>query len=146
MGDRLVFVVWAVAAFGAPLAWRLWRDRVARRALAVHANIEAALRRALGGESLVSVKVTASIPGRRGRVVLSVPRGWDWLVRTAWERIVEALPADHDLVIRGAGRAPSGTPYLGRRIWDALPGTLSRPPALPLSRPRKGRRKKEEVA
>ena len=104
MADGLVFIAWMVASILGPLGWRVLRDRAARRGLVLRADIDAALRRALGGESLVSIEVIASAVWRRGRVVLSVPAGWGCLVKAAWDHVVDALPADYDLVIRGVHR------------------------------------------
>jgi hypothetical protein len=83
-----------------PLVWRVWRDRREERALVVRSEIEAAVRRALGGESLVSIQVEPPRPFVNGRVILSVPRGWDWLIREAWTRVVPHVPHNYELVVR----------------------------------------------
>ena len=46
-------------------------------------------------------------PLRSGRVILSVPGGWEWLIREAWTRVVMHVPRDYELVVRaGGGSAP----------------------------------------
>lgn len=104
MIDRLIFVGLAVLAILGPLGWCVWRDCLAKRDLVIRADVESALREALGGESLVSVEAVAATGWRQGRVVLSVPAGWDCLVKKAWDRVVQKLPAGYELVIRGACR------------------------------------------
>jgi hypothetical protein len=88
-----------------PLAWRAWYDRRQGRALEVRAAVHAAVRAALRGESLVSIHVEPPRALRSGRVILSVPGGWDWLIRDAWARIIAHVPGDYELVIR-AGEGP----------------------------------------
>jgi hypothetical protein len=92
-----------------PLVWRLWRDRREERALAVRATVEAAMRRALRGESLVAIEVKAPIAFRSGRVILSVPAPWEWLIRQAWTSVIEHVPPDYELVVRTTGRALTPT-------------------------------------
>jgi hypothetical protein len=101
-------VILTVMAIGVlligPIAWRAWRDRCDALALAVRAEVSAAVRQALHGESLVAVHVEAPRPGRSGRVILSVPGGWEWLIREAWPRVVARVPADYELVVRAGAR------------------------------------------
>jgi len=103
----VVISVLVVAALAlGPVLWRLWRDRREERALAVRATVDAALRQALHGESLVAIDVKAPTALRGGRVILSVPAAWDWLVREAWTGVIEHVPHDYELVVRTGGRAP----------------------------------------
>ena len=88
-----------------PLLWRLWRDRREERALAVRAAVEAAMRYALRGESLVAIEVKAPMAYRSGRVILSVPAPWEWLIRQAWPSVIGHVPPDYELVVRTTGRA-----------------------------------------
>ena len=101
-----------------PLMWRLWHDRREERALAVRASVEAAVRQALHGESLVAIEVKAPTALRGGRVILSVPADWDWLVREAWTSVIGQVPRDYELVVRGGGR-PSPAPT--REVPQRLP-------------------------
>ncbi len=87
-----------------PLAWRLWKDRAEARALSVRAEIHAAVARALGGESLVALRVLPPMPWREGQVILSAPRGCEALIRAGWEAALAKLPRDYDLVVRSAER------------------------------------------
>jgi len=94
----------------APLAWRVWQDRRAERALAVRAFVHAALVRALGGESLVAVSVRPPVLWRPGRVELTAPSDWRFLLEPAWSAVISRVPAEYELVVRplaaGAGLEP----------------------------------------
>jgi hypothetical protein len=83
-----------------PLAWRVALDRRAERALTIRAHVHAALVRALGGESLVAVNVEPPIGWRAGRVVLTVPSDWEFLLEPAWAAIVHRVPSDYELVVK----------------------------------------------
>jgi hypothetical protein len=89
-----------------PVAWSAWRDRARVRSLAIRAEIQSAVNHALGGESLVNVEVVPAMTWRRGRVVLSAPADWRWLIDSVWMRVLERLPENYELVIR-AGRTPA---------------------------------------
>jgi len=105
MIDILIAIgIIAVLVLG-PLAWRTRYDRLTARGLLLHADVDAAVRHALGGESFVSVHVVPSTAWRRGRVILAAPTGWAWLIERSWKRAAAATPADYDLVIRGAAGA-----------------------------------------
>jgi hypothetical protein len=111
MPSVILLVVVIGALVIGPIAWRAWRDRCDARALAVRAEVSAALRQALHGDSFVAVHVESPRPGRSGRVILSVPGGWEWLIREAWPRVVSRVPADYELVVRaGARRAAPEAP------------------------------------
>ena len=105
MADKLIFAAMMTVILLGPLGWRIQRDRLAARADVIRAGAGSALRHALGGESFITVDVTASTVWRRGQVVLGVPPGWDVLVKAAWDPILDTLPEHYDLVIRGAHRA-----------------------------------------
>lgn len=93
-------LVLAAALTVGPLLWRVSVDRRRERALMLQAAIGAAVNQALGGESLLAVQVTPPGPWRRGRVILSAPLGWGWLVEAAWEAVMALLPAGYELVVR----------------------------------------------
>lgn len=84
----------------APLGWRAWRDRCHARELMIRAEIQHTVDRALGGESFVTVRVELKSPGRRGRVVLSVPAFYEWLLDQAWRPVIERVPPGYELVVR----------------------------------------------
>lgn len=96
-GAVLVFVCALVLA---PIAWRAVRDRRGERALAISAGIRHIVDRALGGESLISVHVEPATIWRSGRVVLSIPADWRWLLKPTWERVLAAMPAGYELVVQ----------------------------------------------
>jgi hypothetical protein len=83
-----------------PIAWRAVHDRRAERALDVSARVRHVIDRVLGGESLVAVRAVPATLTRQGRVVLSVPADWRWLLRPAWERVLAAIPAGYELVVQ----------------------------------------------
>ena len=83
-----------------PLAWRVVHDRRQARALAVSADIRHVVDQVLGGESLISVHVEPSTIWRSGRVVLSIPTDWRWLLKPTWDRVLAAVPAGYELVVQ----------------------------------------------
>lgn len=84
------------------LAWLKRRERVEDRALTVRAEIQSAVNRALDGESLLAVRVEPPSSFHRGRVVLSTPTGYEWLVHEAWAPVIEHSPNDYEVVLRHA--------------------------------------------
>jgi hypothetical protein len=94
-----VLTIVASLALG-PFLWTAWRDRRRERSLAVHAEVESAVSRALGGESLVTVEVHPALLWRPGQVILSAPADWRWLIDTAAPRVLDALPRNYELVVR----------------------------------------------
>lgn len=95
----IVGAAFTVALIVAPLAWRVWQDRRTERALAIRARIHATVVRALGGESFVAVNVRPGLWGR-GRIELSAPSDWRYLLEPAWSAVMEQAPADWDLVVK----------------------------------------------
>jgi hypothetical protein len=83
-----------------PFAWRAVHDRRVARALAVGAGIRHVVDRTQGGESLISVHVDPDTCWRRGRVVLSVPADWRWLLKPTWDRVLASMPAGYELVVQ----------------------------------------------
>lgn len=88
-----------------PLVWRVWRDHAEQRALMVRADVDSAVRHALGGESFVAVEVTPRVLGRPGQVVLSTPAGWDELVQLALPDVLERVPTKYEIVVRPGPRS-----------------------------------------
>jgi hypothetical protein len=84
------------------LGWRVRRDRAEERALTVRAEIQSAVNRALDGESLLAVQVEPASGFHRGRVVLTTPTGYEWLVHEAWSPVIEHAPKDYEVVLRHA--------------------------------------------
>jgi hypothetical protein len=83
-----------------PLVLRAWHERLADRALAIRADIDAALREELHGDSLLGVQVVPEAPWRTGRVEVSVPHGWDPVLAEVSEPILAHLPAGYELVVQ----------------------------------------------
>jgi hypothetical protein len=90
-----------------PLAWRVARDRAEARALEVRAEIDAVARHELGGESMLAIDVRPSTVWSRGRIVLSAPQQWEWLVEAVVKSALERTPADYDLIVPATGRKPA---------------------------------------
>ena len=99
LSELVVFVVMAGLVLG-PLLWRAREDRRQARALAVRADLHATLFRALRGDSLVAVDVEPPTLWRAGRVVLSAPADWAWLLEPAWASVAAHVPAGYELVVR----------------------------------------------
>jgi uncharacterized protein YbdZ (MbtH family) len=86
--------------FLGPLLWRARRDRLEDRALALQADIQAAVNRHLGGESLVAVRVVAGAQRGMGTVEIFVPAGWDSVLEDVWPVVLKRVPAGYALVFR----------------------------------------------
>src|SRR2546423_11941761 len=87
------------------LAWRVVRDHAQERALAVRAEVQSAVNRALEGESLLAVHVEPASSFHPGRVVLSTPMGYEWLVHEAWNPLIEDAPQEYAVMLcHAAGR------------------------------------------
>lgn len=104
MADIIVAGIVGLTLLFVPLLWRVAVDHAIERASIVRAEIDAAVRGALGGESFLSVDVkTPGLVGR-GQVILSVPEGWGELVEHSMHDVMAHVPERYDLVIRaGAG-------------------------------------------
>jgi len=86
--------------FLGPLLWRARRDRLEDRALALQADIQAAVNHHLGGESLVAVRVVAGARRGMGTVEIFVPAGWDSILEDVWPVVLKHVPAGYALVFR----------------------------------------------
>ena len=85
--------------FLGPVLVRIWLDRRQEEADVVGADVRAAINRRLHGESFVAVRVVARSFWRPGRVLLSVPPGYESLVEAAWSGVVRRLPPGYELVL-----------------------------------------------
>jgi hypothetical protein len=81
------------------LLWLNHDERRARRADVVLADMRAAANRALGGESFLAISVDPAERWRAGRVHLSVPGGYEWLIQSVWHDVVTRMPAGYELVV-----------------------------------------------
>ncbi|HXJ80842.1 MAG TPA: hypothetical protein VMS64_19455 [Candidatus Methylomirabilis sp.] len=108
----IVAMVLVSIVFIGPLVWRIWQDRRQDEGDVIAADIRAAINRRLRGESLVAVRVTPRAPWRSGRIVLSVPSGYESLVETAWPGVARRLPSGYELVLaateHGGARSARG--------------------------------------
>ena len=106
MAGLLVFAV-----FVGPLIARLLFDRRLERANVVAADVRSAVRRRLGGDSMVSVLVDPAGVWSRGRIVLVAPSGYQDLVGKVWSTVSLRVPAGYELVVRApAAPRPPVTP------------------------------------
>lgn len=109
----------AVMAFGVffgPLLARVVLDRRLQRADAIAADVRAAIRRRLGGDSVISVDVRPSGWWSAGRIRLSAPWGYQDLIERVWPVLALRIPAGYELVVRPAPAALSAArePSLSR--------------------------------
>jgi hypothetical protein len=102
MLSEIIALVFVVGLSVGPLLWRLGQDRRTERALAIRAQVHAALVQALGGESVVTVSAELPRPWRAGRVVLSAPFDWQYLLEPAWHGIMDHVPDGYELVVKSA--------------------------------------------
>jgi hypothetical protein len=99
------------ALFLGPVVWRIWLDRRQEEADVVGADIRSAINRRLHGESFVAVQVVARSFWRPGRILLSVPPGYESLVEAAWSGIVRRLPPGYELVLSAGGARYTAEPH-----------------------------------
>jgi hypothetical protein len=78
------------------LLWSERQDRLRHRANRVRADICAAANRALGGESVLSVRVEPRGPWRAGRVH---PGGYEFLIASVSGVVISRLPDRYELVV-----------------------------------------------
>ncbi len=97
----IIAMVLVSAFFLGPFGWRIWLDTRQARADAIRADIRAAVNRRLRGESVLSVLVVPRSLWHAGRIVLSVPSGYEWLVEAVWHDVLDRAPAGYDVVLKG---------------------------------------------
>jgi len=105
VGLTIFTILMAMLVVG-PLAIRAWQERRQDRGLAIRADIDAALRHRLHGDSLLGVQVVPEAPWRTGRVEVSVPTGWDPVLVEVSAPILAHMPAGYELVVQHPGTAP----------------------------------------
>ena len=94
-----------IAVFGtgllalAPVVWRRRHDKRRDTALRVQAGLQFKANQRLGGESFLVVSVEPSSMGGKGRVRLSTPDRWEWLVGEVWNDVAAAMPPGYELVV-----------------------------------------------
>lgn len=108
--EAVLAVLSIAALIAAPLGLLAVRDRRRAAAEIIGADIRAAVRRRLQGESLLSVEVTPATYTRRGRVVLSTPSGYEDLTEQVWSTVAKRVPPGYELVVpRPSPVAPDRT-------------------------------------
>jgi len=96
----LIAVTLVTLLFVGPLVWRTWRDSLEDRALSLQADIQAAVNHALGGESLVAVRVKPGAQRGMGTVEIFVPSGWETVLEEVWPVVLSRIPSGYALVFR----------------------------------------------
>lgn len=86
----------------AVLVWSSLHDRFRSRANGVRADISATANRVLGGESVLAVRVEPAIAWRPGRVHLSAPGGYEFLIASVTGAVIRRLPDNYELVVHRA--------------------------------------------
>ena len=86
----------------AALVWINRRDRFRNQANRVRADISATANRVLGGESVLGVRVEPAIAWRPGRVHLSAPGGYEFLIWSVAGAVINRLPRNYELVVHRA--------------------------------------------
>ena len=115
----IVAVLLVGAVFVGPLVWRLLLDRRQAEADVLGADIRAAIHRRLRGDSFVAVRVIAASWWRPGRVVLSVPAGYESLVHAVWPGVACRLPPRYELVLAATERRVTPAPREAERLPHA---------------------------
>lgn len=100
LGDAIALVAVGLVMVG-PIVWQVFRDRRDDKALQLQAQLQWKANQRLGGETFLVVTVQQPLAGKGGRVVLTVPAGWHWLVQEAWNEIRRATPPGYDIVVSG---------------------------------------------
>jgi hypothetical protein len=112
MLEVVVLMALAASVVG-PLVLARWKARSDAEALGVAAEVVHAVNRALGGESLIAVRAVAARPWRRGRVLLSVPPGFEWLLDEVVGTVLRHVPGGFEVVMPG-GEGHPGRPLAAR--------------------------------
>jgi len=97
--EAVLALLFVAALTAVPLGVLAVRDRRYQAAEIIAADIRAAVRRRLHGESLLSVQVTPATFRRPGRVVLSTPSGYEYLTEAVWSTVASRLPSGYELVV-----------------------------------------------
>lgn len=110
------------------LVLRVIRDRREDAELRLQATLQRRANQRLGGESVLVVTVRKAWRGERGRVVLSTPDHWHWLVDEVWNEMRAATPAGYDLVVAGRLARHLEVPV------SSHPSVVARPAPVPAGR------------
>ena len=97
--EAILALLFIAALTLGPLVVMAARDRRRESAEIVGADIRAAVRRRLHGESLLSVQVAPATLRRPGRVVLSTPSGYECLTEAVWSTVAKRVPPGYELVV-----------------------------------------------
>ena len=102
MSDVINDVVGVMIGLGPVVFALLWcelNDRFRHRANRVGAEIRATANRVLGGESMLAVRVQPAMGWRPGRVHLSTPAGYEFLIASVSGAVINRLPHNYELVV-----------------------------------------------
>ena len=102
MSDVINDVVGVLIGLGPVVAALVWcdlNDRFRHRANRVAAEMRATANRVLGGESMLAVHVQPAMAWRPGRVHLSTPGGYEFLIASVSGAVINRLPHNYELVV-----------------------------------------------
>lgn len=99
MINDMVGMLIGLGPVGIALLWCNLHDRFRNRANRVGADIRATANRVLGGESMLAVRVQPAIAWRPGRVHLSTPGGYEFLIASVSGAVIDRLPRNYELVV-----------------------------------------------
>jgi hypothetical protein len=108
--STIVVMLLATAMFLVPLLWQLRSDARLARADVIAADIRAALSHRFHGETYLSVHVTPRSFRHAGRVVISAPAGYEWLIQEAWQDTMSRTPAGYELVLQAGDGTATNAP------------------------------------
>ena len=84
------------------LAWRAHVDRRQHTAAVVRVEVHASAVRALGGDSVLGIRVTAPTLWRRGAVLVSSPGDCELVLGQAFGRMLQRVPSGYEVVMAEA--------------------------------------------
>jgi hypothetical protein len=105
MWSDIAGLVLATAPVVGLLVWRERADWREEQALIVRADVHASARRALDGESLLSISVESPTAWSAGEVRLSTPPGYESIMGQALHAVLARTPSGYDVVITCGGGA-----------------------------------------
>jgi len=107
--DAIFATLLVISLFAAPLGWLVWADRRRAEADTLTAEIRWAVNHRLGGESFLAVSVAPRGLFHFGRVVLSVPTGYTWLIERVTGDVARLIPPGYELVLALPSRRATAT-------------------------------------
>jgi hypothetical protein len=108
--STIIVMLLATALFLVPVLWQIRTDARRARADVIAADIRAALNHRFRGETYLSVHVTPRSFRHAGRVALSAPGGYEWLIEEGWRDVMSRTPAGYELVLKAGDATAANSP------------------------------------